>query len=440
MRADDRLETLGWDAGWEAAFAPFAAEGRPPGASSPSTEPRRARRLRATGSASVSGVPVRPRSALVDFPTVGDWVAIEATTSCAPPAAAERFKRMAPDASRRGARLDDEQIMAANIDVALLVAGLDNDFNLRRIERYLAVAWSSEINPVVVLNKSDLADDVDGRLVAVEAIAPGVATVAVSARTGAGLDTLRGHLRAGTTAAILGSSGVGKSTLVNALLGEERQATAEVRDSDSRGRHTTTHRELFELPGGALLVDTPGIRSLEVLGADEGVEARSTTSPTSRRLPVQRLPARGRAGLRVLSAIDDGRLSADRLTTPPQARARSRAGTCAKRPAGASRAPPPLDGHPEDRRRSHAAKVRRREVTTTTSRIRPARTAGAPAIPGSGSVLHRRFGLRAPGRAVSRGQASGRGALAPDRRAGPARLRCARRASPGGGRRLRRGR
>ena len=139
--------------------------------------------------------------------------------------------------------------MASNIDLALLVAGLDNDFNLRRIERYLAVAWSSAITPVVVLNKSDLADDVDGRLVAVEAIAPGVATIAVSARTGAGLDELRAHLRPGTTAAILGSSGVGKSTLVNALLGEDRQATAEVRDSDSRGRHTTTHRELFELPG-----------------------------------------------------------------------------------------------------------------------------------------------------------------------------------------------
>ena len=139
------------------------------------------------------------------------------------------FKRMATDASRRGTRIDDEQIMASNIDVALLVAGLDNDFNLRRIERYLAVAWSSAITPVVVLNKSDLADDVDGRLVAVDAIAPGVATVAVSARTGEGLDALLAHLRPGTTAAILGSSGVGKSTLVNALLGEDRQATGEVR-------------------------------------------------------------------------------------------------------------------------------------------------------------------------------------------------------------------
>ena len=133
-------------------------------------------------------------------------------------------------------------------------------------------------HPVVVLNKSDLTNDVDGRVVAVEAIAPGVPTVAVSAWTGAGLPELLAHLRPGTTAAILGSSGVGKSTLVNALLGEDRQKTAEVRDSDSRGRHTTTHRELFELPGGALLVDTPGIRSLEVLGADEASNLPSATS------------------------------------------------------------------------------------------------------------------------------------------------------------------
>src|SRR4029079_8622593 len=109
----------------------------------------------------------------------------------------------------------------------------------------MTVAWWRELTPVVVLNKSDLADDVDGRVVAVDAIAPGVAAVAVAAWTGAGLDDLRGHLRRGTTAAILGSSGVGKSTLVNALLGEDRQATGEVRESDSRGRHNANHRDVI---------------------------------------------------------------------------------------------------------------------------------------------------------------------------------------------------
>ncbi|MEA2631004.1 MAG: ribosome biosis GTPase / thiamine phosphate phosphatase [Chloroflexota bacterium] len=269
------LAALGWDAGWVTAFAPFAADGlRPARVVAVHRDTSIVRDGAGDRTAAVSGAFRFEALGHVDFPTVGDWVVLDAddVVSAILPRRSV-FRRVAADSSRRGARLDDEQVMASNIDVALLVAGLDNDFNLRRIERYLAIASASSITPVIVLNKADLADDIDGRLAAVEGIAPGIATVAVSAWTGQGLDDLRAHLRPGTTAAILGSSGVGKSTLVNALLGEDRQATAAVRGSDSRGRHTTTHRELFVLPGGALLVDTPGIRALEVLGADEGIEA-----------------------------------------------------------------------------------------------------------------------------------------------------------------------
>ena len=312
------LERLGWDAAWTEAHAPFAALGlRPARVVAVHRETSIVRDDAGDRPAGVSGAFRHAALAQSDFPTVGDWVALDASDVVA--AVLPRrsvFKRMASDASRRGTRIDDEQIMASNVDIALLVAGLDNDFNLRRIERYLAVAWSSEVTPIVVLNKSDLADDVDGRLVAVDAIAPGVTTIAVSARTGAGLDELRAHLPPGTTAAILGSSGVGKSTLVNALLGEDRQATGDVRESDSRGRHTTTHRELFELPDGALLVDTPGIRALEVLGADEGVEAAfddiADIAATCRFSDCRH---EGEPGCAVRAALADGRLTEERLAS-----------------------------------------------------------------------------------------------------------------------------
>jgi ribosome biogenesis GTPase / thiamine phosphate phosphatase len=312
------LASLGWDAGWAVAFEPFAAEGRRPArVVAVHREVSIVRDDAGDRPATVAGAFRYSALAASDYPTVGDWVALDDSGvigAILPRRTA--FRRMATDASRNGAGLDDEQVMAANIDVALLVAGLDNDFNLRRIERYLAVAWSSDVEPVVVLNKSDLADDVDGRLVAVESIAPGVPTLPVSARTGDGLDALRDRLTPGRTAAILGSSGVGKSTLVNALLGEERQRTAAVRDDDSRGRHTTTHRELFQLPGGALLVDTPGIRALEVIGAEEGLEvAFDDVADFASACRFSDCRHEGEPGCAVRAAIDDGRLSMDRLAS-----------------------------------------------------------------------------------------------------------------------------
>jgi ribosome biogenesis GTPase len=312
------LVALGWDAGWARAFAPFAVEGhRPARVVAVHRETSVVRDAEGDQSATVSGSFRFEALAVSDFPTVGDWIAIDdggVIAAILPRRSV--FKRMAADGSRRVAGLDDEQVMASNIDTALLVAGLDNDFNLRRIERYLAIAWSSGITPVVVLNKSDLADDVDGRLVAVEAIAPGVSTIAVSAWTGAGLDALRAHLKPGLTAAILGSSGVGKSTLVNAMLGEDRQKTAEVRGSDSRGRHATSHRELFELPGGGLLVDTPGIRALEVLGADEGVQtAFDDVADLAATCRFSNCGHDGEPGCAVRSAIEEGRMSQERLAS-----------------------------------------------------------------------------------------------------------------------------
>ncbi len=321
---------LGWDAGWTEAFAPFAATGVRPArviAVHKETSIVRDEGSGTDRTATVTGRFRHDALAPSDYPAVGDWVVLEATSPSAGPddpatiaAVLPRrsaFKRQAADASRRGGGgLFDEQVMAANVDVAFLVAGLDLDFNLRRLERYLAVAWSSGVTPVIVLNKADVADDLEGRLVAVASIAPGVPVVVVSALTGDNLADLGAHLRTGATAVVLGSSGVGKSTLVNALLGEHRQATAAVRAGDSRGRHTTTHRELFVLPGGALLIDTPGIRSLEVSGADVGVEAAfDEIADLAAQCRFSDCRHAGEPGCAVRHALDDGTLTEDRLAS-----------------------------------------------------------------------------------------------------------------------------
>jgi ribosome biogenesis GTPase len=209
------------------------------------------------------------------YPVVGDWVAVvprpgdgRATIHAILPRASAFARKAAVGASSRHAQAI-EQVVAANIDTAVIVMGLDHDYNPRRLERYLTLAWSSGAQPLVVLNKADLCDDVAGRMAETEEAAAGVTVLVVSAETGQGLDALAPHLRPGSTAALLGSSGVGKSTLINSLFGTARMATGAVREDDHRGRHTTTHRELVVLPSGAILIDNPGMREVGLWG-DEG--------------------------------------------------------------------------------------------------------------------------------------------------------------------------
>ncbi len=206
----------------------------------------------------------------------------------------------------------EEQVLATNIDVALLVASMNEDLNLRRLERYLILAWESGARPVIVLTKADLHESPETAVTEVETIAGGVPVIPISSKTGVGLDDVRAQLAAGLTAVLLGSSGVGKSTLVNTLADEEILATQEIRD-DGKGRHTTTRRELILLPGGALVIDTPGIRELQLWVADEGIdEAFDDVTTLFASCKFSDCAHDREPGCAVHAALDDGTLSAER--------------------------------------------------------------------------------------------------------------------------------
>lgn len=267
------LASYGWDEGLAAQFAPFAERDLIPA--------RVVRQLRdrstivteeAELAAEVSGRFRHGASGPADYPAAGDWVAARPAGGGRAVIEAVLARRSAFTRKAAGEAVE-AQIVAANVDTAFLVSGLDGDFNLRRIERYVTTAWSSGARPVVVLNKADLRADLEEVRAEAAAVAPEVPVVAVSARGGKGLEALTPFLVPGMTVALLGSSGVGKSTIINRLLGEERFRTAEVSDGPGgRGRHTTTERELVRLPGGALLIDTPGLRELGLWADDEGLD------------------------------------------------------------------------------------------------------------------------------------------------------------------------
>lgn len=211
-----------------------------------------------------------------DFPAVGDWtVAVQPTPNDQTTIAAVMPRKSAFSRKVAG-EVSDEQVLAANVDLAFLVTGLDGNFSLRRIERYLASAWDSGATPVVVLNKTDLCDDLAATLAEVEGVALGADILAISATENSGIDELAAYLKPGTTGVLLGSSGVGKSTIVNALIGHERQAVTNVREADSKGRHTTVSRELIVLPGGGMLIDTPGLRELQLWVGEESLQQSFT--------------------------------------------------------------------------------------------------------------------------------------------------------------------
>ncbi|MGY1651225.1 ribosome small subunit-dependent GTPase A [Geodermatophilus sp. SYSU D01119] len=255
---------------------------------------------------------VHPAAALydpdgVDSPAVGDWVALRGELAVALLPRRSAFTRTV------AGRTSAAQVVAANLDLVLVVDALAGPTRARRVERYLAVAWGSGATPVVVLTKADLCDDVPAAVAAVAEDAVGADVLAVSAHTGEGLDAVRALLGPGVTGAMVGPSGVGKSSLANALAGHEVAPTRAVREADGRGRHTTTSRELHLLPGGGLLVDTPGMRELGLYD-DEGVDtAYADVAGLAARCRFRDCAHRTEPGCAVAAAIDDGRLDPARL-------------------------------------------------------------------------------------------------------------------------------
>jgi ribosome biogenesis GTPase len=249
-----------------------------------------------------------------DWPAVGDWVSAEIRLGQTNALIQHVLPRRSRFARKVAGKQIAEQVIVANIDVALIVAALDGDFNVRRIERYMAQCWESGARPAIVLNKADECAERHERAAEIEDIARSVRVFLISAKTGEGLGALETYFLKGQTIVLLGSSGAGKSTLVNRLLQEERQPTYAVRESDSRGRHTTTSRELFLLPGGAMVIDTPGLRELQLWNAADGLsQAFEDVDELAAQCRFTNCQHRNEPGCAVQAALAEGILAEDRL-------------------------------------------------------------------------------------------------------------------------------
>ncbi len=317
------LRTFGWDDAWEQRFLElsesvgFSLEERTPG--------RVVLELRGVCSvrtesgeveAAATGRMRHEAAGPGDLPSIGDWVVLE------PPARegdAGRIHAVLPRRTRFSRKVagakTQEQVVAANVDTLFVVMGLDGDFSLRRLERFLAAGLESGAQTVVLLNKSDLAEDLPEQLAEVQAIVLDAAPVHVlSAKRDEGTDALAPYLIPGHTIALVGSSGVGKSTLINRLAGTEQMKTGDVRSGDDRGKHTTSHRELVQLESGALLIDNPGIRELQLWDAEQGLSGTfEDVEGLAEHCRFRDCRHEGEPGCAVLAGVESGELATERI-------------------------------------------------------------------------------------------------------------------------------
>jgi ribosome biogenesis GTPase len=270
-----RLDELGWDDSMAAAYEPWSARADHVPARV-AVEFNHMYRVYVDGAeveAVVSGRLKHHAESRGELPAVGDWVVARKRPEEDRASIVHVLPRRSRFSRKVAGSVTDEQVVAANVDVVFLVMSLDHDFSPRRLERYILLARESGAAPVVLLTKPDLSDDVPARVAEVAVVAGGLPVHILNPRTGEGAETLRAYVGRGRTCGLLGSSGVGKSTIVNRLVGADVQKTRAVREADSKGRHTTTHRELVPVPGGGLLLDTPGMRELQLWAGGDAVDA-----------------------------------------------------------------------------------------------------------------------------------------------------------------------
>jgi len=312
--SEANLAAFGWSAELALAHAPHAALGREP--ARVIAEDRGSYQLIGGSGelrASVSG---RFRHEAGNdpsaYPAVGDWVAVEGGSTGDTVIHAVLPRRSALIRQAPGRRTE-AQVVGANLDVVFVVVSLNADLNLRRLERYVTAAWESGAEPVILLSKADLGSDVDAILSAVAPVTAGVSVVVVSSFDGRGVDEVRELIKPGETVAFVGSSGVGKSTLLNRLAGEERAMVREIREDDARGRHTTTRRQLHLLPGGGIVLDTPGMRELALWEADGLDQSFTDLDEIVTRCRFGNCSHNGEPGCAIAAALADGSLDPQRL-------------------------------------------------------------------------------------------------------------------------------